>query len=184
MCSNKIKKLLDIYISKKYNDLLSAAKKVKFYSNDYIEDILHENLLYLYELSDEKLEKMLKEDSLHLYVSRCVKLSAVSESSKYQSKNQFFKKHLLSDMKGYSNIPDEEFNEENQEKLLAKIMGFINKLHWYDKALYLQNLKGDSAKAISQKTGISALEIGTNLNMTRKKVNQFINENKLKLNVN
>lgn len=177
-------KELDIYISNRYEQIKKAAKNVNCPLNYDIEDILHENLLYLYEMPEEKIKAMIEKDTLHLYISRCIKLSATSQSSKYQSKNNFLKYHMLSDSFDKNLVEENKLEVyEHYDELYKLIMNFLNTLHWYDRTLYMQYMKGDAAIDITRKTNIPISSVSLTIKTVKDKIKQFINQNNLKLNV-
>jgi len=178
------KKLLDNYINEKYSQIVKSAKTVQVSDDQDINDIIHENLIYLYETPDVKIKKMIKEKTLHLYISRCIKLSAISNKSKYRNKYKFIKNEIA-----YCSFNDQILSTRDEEKekqyyesvdlIYNKIIDYLNTIHWYDRAVYLQYMSGDNYRTLNEKTNIPITSLVKTIVNVKKKVQLYIKENKL-----
>ena len=120
--NSNTKKFVDDMITKNYEKFLNIARTLS--PNEY-EDIVNECIIYLYDIEEQKLQKI--KDYIEYYMIQMIKYSATSKTSKYQQK---YHKIKLDENIESKNITDDEYlkieNFDEPEPMEFKI-GEISK---------------------------------------------------------
>lgn len=142
------------YINKNYNRLFSAAKNIT--KGHPLTDDLFQHCIevLLNDKNDEKIQRMVDNDTLNFYFVSVLIRNYNSSTSRfhyiYRKGNDLRADRDVYDMQ----VPDEEYDASKELKI-SYIEGEIQKLEWYSKRmLELYYYEGYSFQQISDLTGI------------------------------
>jgi hypothetical protein len=187
-------------INQNYNKYLAISKSIAYeFGSSEHQDILHECILYVYEMSDDKILVMLP--YFERYLMQMIKFSCQGKLSKYQQKynKQQNDKNIIMESIQVDILDDiEEPTEEsiktdslktfmeyyidqlkkNPVKDLEKILNIL-KINWYDKNVYCQYIKTNkSFKTLSKELLIPDTSLFTTYTKVKKTLESLFIFNK------
>ena len=199
------KEFVDDMITKNYKKFLNIARTLS--PNEY-EDIVNECVIYLYEIDENKLQKI--KDYIEYYMIQMIKYSATSKTSKYQQK---YHKIKLDENVEAKNITDDEYlkienfdepepmefkigeisenidrkTKENFEKFINKkitFKTFINiilkdECSWYEREVFVRyHQKNTTYRDFSKETKIPLTSLFNAYNKTKKELEKKLYKKK------
>jgi DNA-directed RNA polymerase specialized sigma subunit len=143
-------------------------REIKLYINSLTIDgneMLSDLIYQLYKMSDEKLIYIFENGYLEytcFKIIKRIKYGTIRDSDFFYKKNDTF---ITSD---FTNYKSDDVSIERY-KLYDLLIEEVNKLHWYDKAIFQLYYKdGYNYREISEKTGINIKSVAHNINKTKK----------------
>ena len=166
-----IKNRLDRWVSDHYKWLQYQIKTniAKGGMSDYADELLHEMVIQLYGMKEEKIEELLDNDKLKWYLLTGAGMQLRSSSSPFYRR---IRKHKMyarengmpgSDQNIFEKIDDTE--EMDTECYFQCMKREIEKLHWYNKTLLKEYWEqGMHLDSLNEKYGISKKHLTKDLN--------------------
>lgn len=153
-----IRERINLHIKNNYERLKEIASR---FSNSYdcYEDILQESLMYIVNLSDEKLQDI--EPYLDKYIMQIIKLSFISKTSAYQMKYNKLKKQecIVYDILDYQ-IEDVGYDYEIDEKVSVIEKCLNDDCSFYEESVFKEYVYTDkSFNVISKECNIPVANV-------------------------
>ncbi len=167
-----IKDRLDRWMNEHYEWLEGQIKTniAKSKMSDYADDLLHEMIIQLYKMKEDKLEQMLDNGKLKWYVLSGAGMALRSNTSPFWNKHRKHKMYTResglegSDKNIFDKIDDTE--ELSTECYFTCMKREIESLHWYNKTLLKDYwVDGLHLEDLHKKYGISKAHLTKDLNV-------------------
>ena len=165
---------LNEYIIKNYDKLLTISKNIGRQRND-CEDVLHEAILTIYELNDEKKKEILP--YLEFYLIQVIKYSFYSKNSSYYRKYKMLEIDLnvIHFEPEYFDTISEELEKPSDISYLD-VEKILKTMDWYSREVFLRHLKdGKSFNKLSKETGIPASSLFNTYKAVKIKIIETLN---------
>lgn len=162
------------YITKNYDKLLTISKNIGKSRMD-CGDVLHEAILTIYELNNEKKKEILP--YLEFYLIQVIKYSFYSKNSSYYRK---YKKleidlNLINFEPEYFDTIAEEL-EITDDVSYSDVEKVLKTVDWYSREVFLRHLKdGKSFNKLSKETGIPASSLFNTYKAVKLKIIETLN---------
>ena len=150
-------KEIEQYIIKNYNELKKICIKITD-NSDFVQDLLNDVLLQLYEKDDIKLNK-LDDNTIKYYIIRCITNNWYSETSPFYRKVRR-ESCLYNELKDYTDIPVED-NKTLDEDIMTIVEEEFGSLGWFHKDIFSRWIVLGSHRKVSKQTKIPVTSIGT-----------------------
>lgn len=163
------------YITNNYEKLSMISKSISNERNDY-EDVLHEAILAVYELNDEKKTEIYP--YLEFYLIQVMKYSFYSKNSSYHRKYKMLETDNniihLDDYELDSII--EDIDEPVSDITMADVEKVLKDVDWYSREVFLRHLNdGKSFNKLSKETGIPASSLFNTYKTVKLKIIEALN---------
>ena len=165
-----------------YDAVLSSIERLKEVAHNIAgnardgDDALQELMVWIFEMPEEKLNKIYDGGGLLWYCIRSLSLMLNSKNSRYYYKYRKFYELVDSNIQ-VGNVRDVSHdNQTAKYKLLQDIDDIVEDLYWYDKELFkLYYYSGNTLHGLAEQTGISRTSIFNTIKRVKEYIKKEIN---------
>jgi hypothetical protein len=146
---------MDEYIRTNYDKYLTYAKNMEHGSIEDYRDICNEAVLYIYEMTKEKREKIYKKGYLDWYIIKMISQSYSSNTGYYNRKYNMVKYDKNFDVDIDLEIEELQEPDGDDERLKYIFYILVNKCSYYQQQVFIQyHFKHGSFRKFQTATGI------------------------------